>query len=191
VEDCSRSVRQEIASLGGSDPSTDANGDLNRRICTLLKSHANEDPPAERVKPVPIQLVAHAAVAAHNAADELTRALSDCAVTGFFFLLRPGGHTHSHADNHPFRLQDASLCCALAWHNAAAADLQLLQNATQVPLNFLTTQKMKPSPMAPQIRSLFPQSKQCGGESLTFDLGGLPQQLHCTQSAFRLLKLGK
>jgi hypothetical protein len=140
VEDYLRSVGQEIASLGASDPRTDANGNVNRRIRTLLKSYANEDPPAERVKPIPIQLVTHAAVAAYNATNELTRAIADCAILGFFFLLRPGEHTHSYTDNHPFRLQDVSFFCASAWHNAATAELQLLQTATQVLLNF-TTQK--------------------------------------------------
>jgi hypothetical protein len=135
-----RSVGQEIASLGAPDPRTDANGNVNRRSRTLLKAHANEDPPAERVKPTPIQLVTHAAVAACNATSDSTRAIADCAMLGFFFLLRPGEHTHSCTDNHPFRLQDASFFCDAVWRNAAAADLATLHTATQVPLNF-TAQK--------------------------------------------------
>jgi hypothetical protein len=150
--------------VGASNPRTDANGSVNCRIRMLVKSHANEDPPAERVKPIPIKLVTHAAAAACNAADKLTSDVAVCAILEFFFLMRPGEHTqHSYTDNHPFRLQDASFFCTSAWHNAAAADLQLLQSATHAPLNFATKKmerKMKPQPMAPPIPASFPQSKQ-------------------------------
>jgi hypothetical protein len=107
--------------------------------------------------------VTHAAVAAHNTTDELTRAIADSAIIGLFFLLRPGEHKHSYTDNHPFRLQDVSFFCASVWHNTATtADLQLLQNATQVLLNFTTkkmARKRNRSPWPYRFRPPFPISQ--------------------------------
>jgi hypothetical protein len=140
VEDYVRTVGQEIASLGSSDPRVDAGGNITRRIRTLLAAYKKEDPPSDRVKPIPIQLVQHAVETAYNTQDPLCRATADCGVIGFFFLLRPGEHTKSYADNHPFRLQDVSFYCDDRWLNAAVAPLPRLLTATSVLMNF-TTQK--------------------------------------------------
>lgn len=118
----------------------DAGGNVTRRIKTLLEAYTKEDPPPDRVKPIPVQLVQHAAQAAYSTQDLLLHATADCGVIGFFFLLRPGEHTYCYTDNHPFRLQDVSFYCGSQWLNAAVAPLPLLMAATSVLLNF-TTQK--------------------------------------------------
>ena len=59
----------------------------------MLAAWKKEDPPAHRVKPVPVLVIRHiATVAAHlPPGNEKLRAASEMIITAFFFLLRPGG----------------------------------------------------------------------------------------------------
>ena len=142
VEDYVRSVGQEIASLGTLDPRIMVNGTFDLRLKKQLKGYARLDTPPERVKPIPMPLVASAISDAYASPDPLLRATGDCGVIGLFFLLRPGEHVHSANDNDtsPFRLKDVDFLLGHHCYNAATCDLDLLLSPEQVLLTF-TKQK--------------------------------------------------
>ena len=133
-----------------SDPRKDALGSFDLELKHLYKAYSKEDPPPERVKPVPIQLAQHAALRLQNLATPLHAAVADLLITGFFFLLRPGEHTYTTTDHTPFRLRDVSFNTSTGTTlNAAAIPLTHLRGTfsspirsviTAVHLNF-TTQK--------------------------------------------------
>ena len=104
-----------------------------------LKGYARLDAPATRVQPIPFSLLAHSVT---YAITPLDRATADMAIIGFFFLLRPGEHTHSSptADSHPFRLCDITFRIGATTVSAATGNPLLFQRATFVALTF-TRQK--------------------------------------------------
>jgi len=102
AEEHLRSIWQTFSAVGKRDPHMNANNKIDIRIQRMLRSYAKEDPPPNRVKPVPISVLRHifaisaCTLCAHSA----------CA---FFFLLRPGEYTHSSQDSVPFELKDVQL----------------------------------------------------------------------------------
>jgi hypothetical protein len=146
VEDALRSVGQTFARLGAHDPRKDHTGDTDFRLARQLRSYTKADPPAHRVKPLPIQIVHHVLAAALGVvvlAAAGTIAVADMIVIAFFFLLRPGEYTGTATDDTPFRLADIILFLgARRIHGPAlltAPDTGLAA-ATGVSLTF-TTQK--------------------------------------------------
>jgi hypothetical protein len=142
VEDYVCSVGQEIASLGALDPRMMVNGKIELHLKKQLKGYARQDAPPERVKPIPMPLVAAAVTEAYTTPDPLLRATGDCGVISLFFLLRPGEHVYSSNDNDtsPFRLMDVEFLLGEHCFNAATCDLDLLLSPEQVLLTF-TKQK--------------------------------------------------
>jgi hypothetical protein len=114
VEDYVRSIGKEIANLGTLDPRLMANGKVELHLKNQLQDYSRLDPPPERVKPIPMPLVAAAVQDAYTTLDPLLCATGDCGVIGLFFLLRPGEHVHSvnDSDTSPFRLQDVEFLMA-------------------------------------------------------------------------------
>jgi hypothetical protein len=178
VEDYLWTVGQEIACLGapdgspGVDPRYDATGQVHRELRDLQRAFKSGDPPPERVKPVPMQLVAHA-VAQAQQGTEFDRACADLLIIGIYYLLCPGEHTHTSNsdDNHPFCLQDVSFVAHNATHNAATASTTSLQAATVVHLNFTPRRMAKPmrhSPMGIPTILYFRHSKLCIDMSNTY-----------------------
>ena len=103
------------------------------------RAYSKEDPPPERVKPIPLQLLRHTVQTLQT--DELSRGMADLLIIGFFFLLRPGEYCHNQdGENHPFRLQDCSFELAGQQTNAATIPPLALAATTLVLLRF-TTQK--------------------------------------------------
>jgi hypothetical protein len=133
---------QEIASLGTLDPRLLANGKLELRLKNQLKSYSHQDPPPERVKPIPMPLAAAAVQDAYATPDPLLHATGDCGVIGLFFLLRPGKHVKAAADSDtsPFRLCNVEFLLGHSCYNAATRDLVLIPSPDQVHLTF-TKQK--------------------------------------------------
>lgn len=115
-----------------------------RRISALsqqFRSYKKQDPPPERVKPVPLQLLDSVIAQLTAQATQHTLAVLDLLILGFFFLLRPGEHTFAKNNNHPFRLCDVSFELPdQLTTNAAVSSLPSLATASRVHLNF-TTQK--------------------------------------------------
>jgi hypothetical protein len=143
VENYVLSISQEIASLGTLDPRLLANGKLELRLKNQLKGYSHQDPPPERVKPIPMPLVAAAVQTAYTTPDPLLRAMGDCgAVIGLFFLLRPGEHVKAapDSDTSPFHLCDVELL-GHSCYNAATCNLALIPSPDQVHLTFTKQKK--------------------------------------------------
>lgn len=140
VQDYLRTVSEEVQRLGpdGGDPRKTRSGAVALELTQLFTAYSKGDPPPDRVKPVPIQLVLHAVLLLQ--ATIFSRALADMIIIGFFFLLRPGEHTYTTREHTPFRLMDVSFVVGSTTINACEASTQQLNRATQVHLNF-TNQK--------------------------------------------------
>jgi len=140
VEEYLRTVGEEIASLGTQNPRLDLAGNVVPGIKQLQQAWSNEDPPPERVKPIPLQLIRH--VAHHSdLADPFQAAVVDALIIGFFYMLRPGEHTWDRKNHHPFRFCDTSFTLGdQAASNGVTISDASLAAATRVFLNF-TTQK--------------------------------------------------
>ena len=90
VADFLRTVGETLADLGTPDPRLDSHGKCFKTLSNLFRACGKEDPPPDRVKPIPIQLVEHAANALRADATmpvQLRHAIADCIVIGYFFLL--------------------------------------------------------------------------------------------------------
>lgn len=120
------------------DPRKDTTGSFHLDLKQLYTAYSKADPPPDRVKPIPIQLV-HLAVLALQATI-FSKAVADLIVIGFFFLLRPGEHTYLRRGHTPFRLEDVSFVYDNTTYNAAVAPIAIIRKATATHLNF-TNQK--------------------------------------------------
>jgi hypothetical protein len=141
VEDYVRTVGQEISLVDedGIDPRYTNTGRLHPSIDRLQRAYKRDDPPPERVKPIPLQLIRHA-VDANRFGTDLQKAIADLILIGLFYLLRPGEHTYDRENTHPFRLQDTSFQSTLSAVNGSIVTQAELDAADRVHLCF-TTQK--------------------------------------------------
>ena len=131
--------------MGADDPRLTIAGRVQLRIANQLKGYKKQDPPPNRVKPVPMQLIAHATSAAHASADVFVIAQADCTTIGFFYLMRPGEYakSSSQSDSAPFRLCDVQFQVGAARFRGDLVPLDqltLCEHATLALLTF-TTQK--------------------------------------------------
>jgi len=144
VADFLCTVGETLADMGTPDPRLDIHGKRFKILSNIFRAHAKDDPPPERVKPIPMQLVEHTVRALRNDTTmpaQLRHAIADCIIIGYFFLLRPGEHVCARGDdNNPFHLQDVSFVTPNGTFNAATATEAQLQAATAANLLF-TTQK--------------------------------------------------
>ena len=140
VQDYLRTVAEEIR-LGSphqKDPRYNLHHQIDRELKLLSKAHSKADPPPDKVKPVPIQLVRHAYQALLASSLAHGPVVANMLVIGYFFLLRPGEYTHDAKNNHPFRLQDVTFTTPMGLLNAATAPEHVLLQATLVLLYFST-----------------------------------------------------
>ena len=109
VEDALRAVGQGFARLGTSDPRLTSSGSIDFRLQRQLRGYTRADPPPDRVKPIPISVIIHAANAAAivGTADHI--AVANMLTIAFFFLMRPGEYTSTPSDTTPFTLADIQL----------------------------------------------------------------------------------
>ena len=140
VADFLCTVGEMLADMGTPDPCLDSHGKHFKTLSNPFRACGKEDPPPDRAKPVPIQLVEHAVnslLADTTMPVHLWHAMADCIVIGCFFSLRPGECVHARGDdNHPFHLQDISIVTPNGTFNAAAATKAQLQAATAANLLF-------------------------------------------------------
>ena len=128
--------------MGASDPRLDRHGKTDFRLGRQLRKYRKDDPPAQRVKPIPIQVVRALLNAAYLPviADPIGfRAVADMICIAFYFLMRPGEHTMTNT-NTPFKLQDTRLFIGsrrVAWDTAT----QLEHNQVSAISLVFTTQK--------------------------------------------------
>ena len=142
VEGALRAIGQTMASVGATDRRLTTTGKMEYRLQQQLKGYQRVDPPPTRVKPNPFQIVDHANRVANLSNDPISLATADLATLGFFFLLRPGEHTHPPANStsQPFRLRDVAFGFGSQSYPAATASPAHIRLATFATLTF-TTQK--------------------------------------------------
>ena len=119
---------QAHARLGAADPRLNPVGKFDFRLGSLLQAWAKADAPPQRVKPLPLPVVAQVWAMAQGEGTPHAIAAASCLITGFFFLLRPGEYLGNPAKRgaHMFRLQDVQFWVgsrALDHFTCPAADL--------------------------------------------------------------------
>ena len=113
--------------MGKSDPRLTKMGKLDFRLQRMQAAYTKDDPPPNRVKPVPVMVVRRILAIAQPTNCPFTKALADMIGLAFFFLLRPGEYTDSKSDTSPFQLQDVQLFIGQQRLNlVTATDAQLL-----------------------------------------------------------------
>ncbi len=84
---------QAYTALGSPDPRLNSFGQLDFRLRSLFAGWKRRDEPPERVKPLPLDVVATVVHTARLEDTPMASAAADCLVIGFYFLLRPGEYT--------------------------------------------------------------------------------------------------
>ena len=140
VEDALRSVGQTFAGLGKPDPRLTSTGNIDFRIQRMLSSYKKKDPPPNRVKPIPVQVLRRIMAVAHAAPTPANLAIADMCSIAFFYLLRPGEYTVSPSESTPFRLCDVQLRIGNRRLDLLLATDADIRSATFATLTF-TTQK--------------------------------------------------
>ena len=140
VEDALRSVGQTFASVGTQDPRLNTLGKIDFRIQRQLACYTRQDPPPNRVKPVPVPILMHIVSTALTGGNIFQIATADMIALAFFYLLRPGEYTGTRTESTPFRLCDVQLFQGSARLNLPTASDAALLSATFASLTF-TTQK--------------------------------------------------
>jgi hypothetical protein len=108
VEGALWSVGQTLTGMGSSDPRNTLQGKLDFRLKRMLACYSREDPPPNRVKPIPVPILRHIMAQADLAADPVNQAIADMICLALLFLLRPGGYTGTSSETQPFTFQDVS-----------------------------------------------------------------------------------
>ena len=109
VEDAVRSIGQTFASVGSSDPRITSTGQIDFRIQRQLSCYTKQDPPPNRVKPIPVPILMHTMATAAATANLYLQAVAQMIAIAFFFLLRPGEYTGTKSESTPFTLADVQL----------------------------------------------------------------------------------
>ena len=77
----------------GLDPRRNNQCLIKLQLRQQYQSYTKADPPPERVKPIPVQVIQSAVL--NNQESEQQKATSDMIIVGFYFMLRPGEYTYS------------------------------------------------------------------------------------------------
>lgn len=109
VEDYLRTIGQTFMAMGHEDPRLGKNLQLDHRLQRMLKTYSKLDPPPNRVKPVPVQVLRHISAIALASNRPFLIGVADMITIAFFFLLRPGEYTDSTSDTTPFQFADVQL----------------------------------------------------------------------------------
>lgn len=139
VQDYLRTVAEEIV-LGSkwrTDPRYGTQFQQHLALRQQRRAYSKADPPPNKVKPIPLQLVRHAC--SQQPPTCRGRALASALINGFFCTLRPGEHVHSSSpskDAHPVRLQDTTFHTPKGSLNGATGALSQLKKASSITLNF-------------------------------------------------------
>lgn len=126
--------------MGMNDPRLGPDLKQDFRLQRMWRAFGKKDPPPNRVKPVPIQVIRHIMTIAMASQDNYLIATADMISVAFFFLLRPGEYTASSSDTTPFQFQDIQLFLGNQRLNLSTATVAQLQAATFASLTF-TDQK--------------------------------------------------
>jgi hypothetical protein len=92
----------------------------------MLNAYSKADPPPNRVKPIPVQVLRNIMFIAKNSDDPALVMEADMIAMAFFFLLRPGEYTATKSESTPFELKDVQLwlgCVRLDLISASDAEI--------------------------------------------------------------------
>ena len=140
AEDAVRSVAQTFTAVGAPDPRKTSQGSMDFRLQRQLAHYKKQDPPPNRVKPVPITVLQHIMFAALASTSVANLSVADMICIAFFFLLRPGEYTGTKSETTPFRLCDVSLSVGGQHIDLSTASDATIMSATFATLEF-TSQK--------------------------------------------------
>ena len=122
--------------MGELDPRLNTSGNLDFRLQRMLSSYSKEDPPPNRVKPVPISVIRRIFAVASTMVDPHCTCVADMIGLAFFFLLRPGEYANSPSDSTPFEFRDVQLFRGQQRLNLTTAPEAELLTATFCSLTF-------------------------------------------------------
>jgi hypothetical protein len=108
---------------------------MDQRLTRLLKAYTNEDPPPNRVKPIPIQVLHRVTATTRLTTNPTLHAATDMAWLAFFFLLRPGEYCTGTGTS-PICLQDISFTSGHQSINPLTAPPALIAQATHATITF-------------------------------------------------------
>ena len=140
AEDALRSVGQTFTVVGAPDPRLTSQGGMDFRLTHQIHYYKKQDPPPDRVKPVPVTVLLWILHAASISVHAGSIAITDMIALAFFFLLRPGEYTSTPSETTPFHLADVWLSTGGVYLDIFKASDAALDSATFVSLTF-TTQK--------------------------------------------------
>jgi hypothetical protein len=130
-------VGQGFTRMGLPDPRYTSLGVMDPRLARLYRAYANLDPPPNRVKPIPIQVLHRATALLANTPNQALIAAVDLAWLAFFFLLRPGEYCHGSGTT-PLCLKHVTFFREEQRLHTLQSPLLLLHQATHVSLTFDT-----------------------------------------------------
>jgi hypothetical protein len=90
VEGALRAVGQAFTSVGAMDPRLTPTGKTEFRLSSQLRSYGKVDDPPAQVKPIPVQVIHHAANLAHQHGTVEAMAVINMICLAFFFICCPG-----------------------------------------------------------------------------------------------------
>lgn len=136
AEDYLRFVGQTFQGVGSPDPRLNIFGKVDFRLSRMISAWKKQDPPPNRVKPVPIRVIQAISFVAEASTDPLVVGISDMITIAFFFLLRPGEYTATKSDTQPFDFKSVQLFIGDHRLNLLTASNAELLSATFVSLTF-------------------------------------------------------
>lgn len=102
----------------------------------MISAWKKQDPPPNRVKPVPLRVIHSISFIAQASFNPLVIAISDMIAIAFFFLLRPGEYTATKSDTQPFDFKSVQLFVGDHRLNLRTASVPTLLSATFASLTF-------------------------------------------------------
>ena len=137
VSDEILSVAKTFTELGAPDPRFNVYGLIDSRLRNLFTGMTHQDPPPNRVKPCPIQVLYHAQALVTAAPTVEAQTTITMAWIGFFYLLRTGEHVKT-SDNTPLTGKNVSLSVGNRRLAPFACPITDLDRATQSSVEFDT-----------------------------------------------------
>ena len=123
--------------MGSPYPCLTSQGELY--ICLRFQywCYSKHEPPKNRVKPTPLQVLRHISSLATASGDPLLMTEKNMIIITYFLLLYPGECTVSKSESTPFRLKETAFICGHSVF-ATMAKKGYLQAAIIFTLTFMT-----------------------------------------------------
>ena len=138
-EDAAGLIGQVLVSMEAPDPRLTSQCELDIRIWFQDWCCIKQDPPPNRVKPIPLQVPSHISSISTALGDPILMVECNIIIIAYFFLLRAGEYTESKSEIISLRLEDNTFSWSRSvfLSTATASDIQAA-NFVTIPF---TTQK--------------------------------------------------